>query len=182
MHTFKRKYFTMPFLTEGADAGGGQDTTPDNEPGEAPETGADEDSDEKGAGSKAKVLADLATERRKRQAAEARVREMEDAALSETDKARRDATEATTRASEAEALLMRYQAAEAAGLPLSAAKRLSGSTPEELAADAAAFLAEQKDTRPSMAPDPSQGRGRGVQQKGTVSAGRELYAELHPTK
>ena len=34
----------------------------------------------------------------------------------------------------------------------------------------------------TLAPDLSQGRGRGVQQKGTVSAGRELYAELHPTK
>lgn len=69
-----------------------------------------------------------------------KVKEHEDATKSETDKATDRATEAEKRASSAELELARLNVALAKGLTPAQAKRLSGSTEEELTADADELL------------------------------------------
>jgi len=103
------------------------------------ETTASSDTDELGeAGQRA-----LARERAARKEAErlarqlqAKVKEFEDRGKSDLDKANERATEAEKRAEKAEADVLRYEVAIAKGLTLKQAKRLVGSTKEELEADA----------------------------------------------
>lgn len=91
---------------------------------------------EKGAGGKDAILADLAKERDKRQALEAKLAEYEDAQKTEAEKAAERLTTAERTAAEASARALRYEAAAEAGLPLNMAARLRGDTKEELLADA----------------------------------------------
>jgi hypothetical protein len=71
----------------------------------------------------------------------AKVKEYEDAQLSEQEKKERDLADATTRATAAETKLAKLEAALAAGLPRDLADRLQGDTPEALAEDAAKLAA-----------------------------------------
>ena len=99
----------------------------------------------------------------KREAAElaARLKEIEDSQKSEAEKlAERQAElERSSAANAAKAL--RYEVAEKAGLPLSAAGRLQGNTEEELLADADALKAliggSLAAARPTPKPDLTQG-------------------------
>lgn len=106
-------------------------------------------------------------------AARKRLDELEEAAKTDLEKATSRAEAAERRAAELEALALRREIAEAKGLPLAAAARLSGETREELEADADQ-LAELigHDTTPSQRPDPIQGRTRG----GDAMSSRERLA------
>lgn len=110
---------------------------------------------------------------------------------SETEKALKTAakeTEAKVRA-ELEPHMLRLEVALAKGLPpelgakvLSAAKRLVGSTREELEADAAEFFTTAPITATNQPPDFDQGsRGGGGTGKATVSSGADLYAQRNKT-
>jgi len=127
--------------------------------------------DPNGRGSKTQVLADLAKERDKRQAAEeenaalkARLAEFERAQMTEQEKTAADLKTAQDRVAALEAQIaeQQHQAAVAealktAGLPADLAGRLQGSTPEELAADAKALAAALGE----LPVDPSQGQHAG---------------------
>lgn len=106
-------------------------------------------------------------------AARKRLDELEEAAKSDLEKATSRAEAAEKRAAELEALSLRREVAEAKGLPLAAAARLTGETREELEADAdqlAALIGQE--TNPSPRPDPIQGRTRG----GDAMSSRERLA------
>lgn len=98
-----------------------------------------------------------------RRAAEARVKEHEDAKLSETERLAQERDEAKTEATTTRSLVSRYEAAEEAGLPLSWARRLVGDTPEALAEDAKRMKADLDERSKPVGPrhDPSQGGGGG---------------------
>lgn len=97
-----------------------------------------DDADFKSEESKTRVLEDLKSERTKRQQLEARLKEIEDKDKSETERLTERLTAAETRALDA----ARYEIALDKGLTRSQAKRLVGTTPEELAADADELLAD----------------------------------------
>jgi hypothetical protein len=102
--------------------------------------------------SKQRVLSDLKREREQRQQLETRLREIEDAQKSDSEKLADRLTDAETRAAQAESELMRVQVAAAKGLTAAQAKRLVGSTVEELEADAdeiVAAFASPSDEPPS---------------------------------
>lgn len=84
--------------------------------------------------------ADLAKAKSQRDDFKKKAKEYEDATKSETDKAAERATEAEARATKAEAELARTNVALAKGLTPAQAKRLVGSTEEELMADADELL------------------------------------------
>lgn len=127
--------------------------------------------DPNGRGSKTQVLADLAKERDKRQAAEeentalkSRLAEFERAQMTEQEKTAADLKTAQDRVAALEAQIAEQQrqaavaaALKTAGLPADLAGRLQGSTPEELAADAKALAAALGE--PPV--DPSQGQHAG---------------------
>ena len=113
---------------------------------------------------------------------------IKEAQATETEKALKTAakeTEAKVRA-ELEPRMLRLEVALAAGLPdelgakvLSAAKRLVGSTREELEADAAEFFSAAPITATTEPPNFDQGaRGGNGTSKPNVDSGREMYREL----
>lgn len=129
---------------------------PDNQP-DAPATDALGD-----AGKKA-----LDAERKEKRAAEkraadleARLKEFEDRDKSEAEKLAERATTSETRAQAAENRADRLEVALEKGLTLSQAKRLVGSTREELEADAEELLKDLAEAgKPrTPKPDPNQGR------------------------
>lgn len=81
-------------------------------------------------------------EKKRADAAEARVKELEDKDKTDLDKARETATEQQKRADAAEARALRLEVATAKGLTPGQAKRLVGTTQEELEADADEILAD----------------------------------------
>jgi hypothetical protein len=126
----------------------------------APETGQGDQGDPKTRkGDKDAVLADLARERRQRQALEKRLKDFEDRDLTELQKAQKQATEASKQLEELQRESLRQRVALKAGIPAEHIHRLQGSTEQELAADAAelAKLLTPKGPRP----DPSQGSRAG---------------------
>jgi len=124
-------------------------------------------------------------------AAAEELNQLKDAQASEAEKATKQAAkdaEARIRG-QLEPELMRLRAAIAHGLPeefgkrvMSAAKRLVGTTQEELETDAAEFFASTAPIDagpPSPAPTFDQGaRGGAGTAKATVASGREMYREL----
>lgn len=116
----------------------------------------------------------------------ARLKELEDAGLTDEQKVKRDLAEAKAAAEKATARLLRYEVAEAKDLPAGWANRLQGTTREELERDAEDLKAQLGAAgQPRLKPDPSQGRGGGGddgKKKGSVSAGADLHAELHSKK
>jgi hypothetical protein len=77
---------------------------------------------------------------KKAEAAATKVKEFEDRDKSEHEKAEQAKTEAEKRATDAEARALRYEVAAAKKLPLKLAARLTGSTKEEMEADADELL------------------------------------------
>ncbi|UJP39334.1 hypothetical protein [Cellulomonas palmilytica] len=130
----------------------------------------------------------LVAEREARAAAEAELaklrKEIEDSKLSAEEKAAADLAAAQRDAAAAQLRALRYEVAADKGLDLKLAGRLTGSTRAELEADAD----ELKSLIPAAAPtgpkpDRSQGGGNGDADKGaSVSAGRQLWLEKHPSK
>lgn len=133
----------------------------------------------------------LQAERAARAAAEktaadalAKVQEMENAKLSDLERAQNEAAAAKAAAEQATATALRYEVAAEKGLPLALAARLQGSTKEELAADAESLKAlVGTGERRLPGPDHTQGSGGGDSKKtGSVSAGADLWNEMHPSK
>lgn len=97
----------------------------------------------------------------------ARLKEFEDAQKTEEEKKseaeaeqRRQFEETAAGKAEAEAKLLRYQVAADKGLDLKLVNRISGSTQEELEADADALIELLGNaTTPAPKPDPSAGKG-----------------------
>lgn len=117
-------------------------TTTPNE-GATPDTPAQDAPDSfKSDESKTRVLADLASERDKRQSLEARLKEFEDRDKSESERLTERATANESRATTAELAAMRLEVALDKGLTKTQAKRLVGTTLDELAADADDLLAD----------------------------------------
>lgn len=85
-----------------------------------------------------------------------KLKEVDDAKLSEVEKAKRDAEEATRELDKLRRDSMRQKVALDAGLPAKWVSRLQGDSEEELVADAAEILADLNKSR-KPAPDPSQG-------------------------
>lgn len=85
-----------------------------------------------------------------------KLKEVDDAKLSEVEKAKRDAEEATRELEKLRRDSLRQTVALNAGLPAKWVGRLQGDSEEELAADAAEILADLNKSR-KPAPDPSQG-------------------------
>ena len=131
--------------------------TPDNGDGEQSE------GDERlGEGGKKALQAERearAAEKRRADAAEARLKELDDAKLTDQQRLEAERDEYRSKADSAGATLAKYEAAEAAGIPLTWAKRLTGSTPEELLADAKSIKEQLAPSGPK--PDPSQGGADG---------------------
>lgn len=141
---------------------------PTNEPAAKPPVGpAQDDTDWKEQARKWEARA------KENNAAKKRLDELEEAAKTDLEKATSRAEAAEKRAAELEALGLRREVAEAKGLPLAAAARLTGETREELEADAdqlAALIGQ--DANPAPRPDPIQGRTRG----GDAMSSRERLA------
>lgn len=91
-------------------------------------------------------------------AAEKRAKELEDATKDDATKAAEAAEAASKRADAAEARLLRFEVAAEKGLSLKDARRLVGSTREELEADADEWIKDHPPAKGST-PDPDQGRG-----------------------
>jgi len=85
-----------------------------------------------------------------------RLKELDDAKLSEIEKAQRDAKEAAQELANLRRDSLRQKVALEVGLPAKWVGRLQGDSEEELAADAASILADLNKPR-TPAPDPSQG-------------------------
>lgn len=160
-----------------------EDGTEEKPDGDKPDDEAD---DSKSAGSKAAVLADLLDERKRRQDAEnaltdakRKLEEIDAEKLTEQERAEKERDAARTEADQYKALTARYEAAEAAGLPLSWAKRLVGTTAEELSADAKAMATDlaEKAKPGTPKPDPTQGGGAGGSTGGSVSAAKQEYLD-----
>lgn len=169
-----------------ADGGQGDGATPPEgstppaggEPNKDGETDALGDGGKKALESERQLRA--AAEKAQREA-EAKLKKIEDANKSEEQ--RRDER---MRELEADAgLARRYEAANEAGLPLSMAGRLVGSTREELIADAQTLKGQLAGVTPAGTtppapptpkPDRRQGGGRGDTTGGSMAAGRDTYA------
>lgn len=95
-----------------------------------------------------------------------RLEEIEDAKKSEVERATTRQQRAEAERDEAVAKLLRYEVATSAGLPLSVAHRLQGSTKDELEADArelSKLLADKKEAqRKENLTDPTAGRSSGA--------------------
>ena len=145
-----------------------------------PESGGDDFKSEQ---SKQRVLADLAEERKQRQELAAKLKEIEDAKLSDEQRRERDLEERAQRIAELEktnaelALAKtRRDVADDAGLPSWVAPRLQGTTEDELRADAEKVLAELGTPKPpAPRPDPGQGGRPG----GTPTEDEALYASIY---
>lgn len=90
------------------------------------------------------------------EAARLKLKAVDDAKLSEIEKAQRDAAEATQRADKLERANLLKTVALDAGLPAKWVTRLHGDSEEDLRADALSILADLNKPR-TPAPDPSQG-------------------------
>ena len=120
------------------------------------QSSGDDDDQFKTLDGKKSALADLASERDKRQAAEARVAELEAATQTQEQRDAAAREQQGREAAENARIRHQYEAAETAGLPLSWARRISGATPEEMAEDAKRLktdvdaMAASKQTTPGV--------------------------------
>jgi hypothetical protein len=145
---------------------------------EAP-AGQPDEGDSEGKGSLANVLADLAKERKRRQAAEAKVTEFEDRDKSELDKLR----ERAERAEKALIGKTREAIAASKGIPGELAGAIQGETEAEMEASALLFAkfigtAEQKREQQSPTQRPGR-RGEPVKATTTETADDWLRAKFH---
>jgi hypothetical protein len=147
-------------------------TTPDERTPDAPQGDADDD---RRGGSKA-VLADLAKERRQRQAAEKRLKELEDAQLSELDRAKKEAEQARRDAESARAEALRFRVAAEFQIGSEDAELLAAVTDEDAMRKLAARLgAARKDDASGAAakPAPKADKSQGARGGAAGSAGSD---------
>lgn len=128
----------------------------------------------------------LQAEREAREAAETRARalekQIEDSKKSTEEKAADDLVAAQKAASDSAATVLKYKAAEATSLPLAAAERLTGTTLDELKADAENLKTLLGAAKPG-APKPDHTQGGGSSEKtSSVGAGRDLFTEKRGKK
>lgn len=105
-----------------------------------------------------------------------RLKEVDDAKLSEIEKAQRDAAESAQELTSLRRDSLRQKVALDAGLPAKWVGRLQGDSEEELVADAASILADLNKPR-IPAPDASQGARTKV-----LSADDQLYESIYGKK
>ncbi|MEU4570840.1 hypothetical protein [Micromonospora sp. NPDC023956] len=115
-----------------------------------------------------------------------RLKEYEDRDKTEAEKTAERLSEAETKAAAAELRALRLEVAAEKGLTPAQAKRLVGSSREELEADADELLstfpvAPTVTERKVPKPDPSQG-SRSGEPAGSVAAGASLYEQKHGKK
>jgi len=91
-------------------------------------------------------------------AAESKLRELDDAKKSDVDKANERAQRAEERLAQVESRALRAEVAAAKGLPANLAARLQGSTRDEIEADADDLLAVVGTPKTPSRRDPDQGR------------------------
>lgn len=111
----------------------------------------------------------------------ARVKSFEDANKSAEERAAEQLAEAQRTAVENANKALRYEVAAEAGLPLTAAGRLQGSTREELLADAAslkALIGSAQSAPGTPKPDPRQGGGE-HEPVASLASGRAAYEARH---
>lgn len=164
-------------------SGSGDGDTKDGQNRAGPGDGGDGDSDK---GLKSALAAERKTSKQAAAdlaAAQARVKELEDASKSEEQRAqeaqeqlKKDHAQATSDLGKATTLLERYRVAAAKGLDLKAAERLQGSTREEIEKDAEDWIAlwgtgggQRQDERRG---DPGQGP-RNAAKESSYSQGAE---------
>ncbi len=160
----------------GAGPQGGQEQKPADTP--ADKTGGDQPLGEAG-------IRALQAERDRAAKAErdlaALRKEIDDAKLTTEQKTAADLAAAQRDAADAALRALRYEVAAEKGLDLKLAGRLTGATKAELEVDADALKELVK--APATGPKPDRSQGGGSTDKGTsVSAGRDLWAERHPSK
>ena len=196
----KRSTIPMPWLTnvhpgnphglrfaegDGGESGGGDGEQQGGESGEATKAPPWERKGEEFDAEKAKTyIASLTAERDReaaaRKTAEAKVKEHEDAQLSETEKLAQERDDYKTTSAEKAAQVDRYEVAEEVGLPLSWARRLVGADRDALLEDAKRMKTDLDERSKGGTPrhDPSQGGGNGDSRTTTsVSSAKEEYLE-----
>lgn len=158
-------------------------TTPPATPPAPPADPKPADPDPLGDGGKKALEAERAARKAAEKAqreAEAKVKTFEDAQKTEAE---RNADRIRTLEKDA-AKALRYEAAAAAGIPLTSAHRLQGDTLEALTADAEAYKAEiggatppSGDPTPPPPPKPDRRQGGGEREPndGSMSAGKAAY-------
>ena len=105
-----------------------------------------------------------------------RLKEVDDAKLSEIEKAQRDAKEAAQELTNLRRDSLRQKVALDAGLPAKWVGRLQGDSEEDLRADAMEILADLNKTR-KPAPDPSQGP-----RSNALSDDEKLYESIYGSR
>jgi hypothetical protein len=122
----------------------------------ADETAATETEAQSDTGELDRLRAALAKANKEAEKNRLRLKEVDDAKLSEIEKAQRDAKEAAQELATLRTASLRQKVALDTGLPAKWVGRLMGDSEEELAADAASILADLNKPR-KPAPDPNQG-------------------------
>lgn len=176
-------FHRLTFGSARMDAGDGQPDGDNPDDGKPDDKKPDAEADDAGlseAGKRAlqaERSARAAAERRAKDA-EAQVQKFKDANLTDQQRLEKERDDAKSAHTQASSQLARYEAAEKAGLPLSWAKRLVGSTPDELESDAKAIKADLDAKSKPGTPRPDGSAGAGGTERsttGSVSAGRDLY-------
>lgn len=152
--------------------GAGGDNAGDEGSGREDDRGADEGHTDPDQGAKRAIAAERSAAKQARQdlaAAQDRIKELEDAGKSEEQR-REDASKALqsensslkSTVEQRDALLLRYDVAAAKGLDLDAAKRLQGTTREDLEADADAWIDRWGQGTPGAQQQRGQDPGQGA--------------------
>lgn len=139
----------------------------------ADETAATETDTEPDKGELDRLRAALAKANKEAEKNRLRLKEVDDAKLSEIEKAQRDAADAAQELTNLRRDSLRQKVALDAGLPAKWVGRLQGDSEEDLAADAASILADLNKPR-KPAPDASQGA-----RTSALSADEQLYESIY---
>lgn len=142
----------------------------------ADETAATETEAKPDAGELDRLRAALAKANKEAEKNRLRLKEVDDAKLSEIEKAQRDAADAAQELTNLRRDSLRQKVALDAGLPAKWVGRLQGDSEEDLAADAASILADLNKPR-KPAPDASQGA-----RTSALSADEQLYESIYGKK
>jgi hypothetical protein len=142
----------------------------------ADETAATETEAKPDAGELDRLRAALAKANKEAEKNRLRLKEVDDAKLSEIEKAQRDAAEAAQELTNLRRDSLRQKVALDAGLPAKWVGRLQGDSEEDLRADALEILADLNKTR-KPAPDPSQGP-----RSNALSDDEKLYESIYGSR
>lgn len=142
----------------------------------ADETAATEEETAADPAELARLRAALAKANKEAEKNRLRLKEVDDAKLSEIEKAQRDAAAAAQELQNLRRDSLRQKVALDAGLPAKWVGRLQGDSEEDLVADAASILADLNKPR-KPAPDASQGA-----RTSALSADEQLYESIYGKK